>query len=262
MIKSFFASILLLACLSPTISSDQPDEKLLKQCYYPTVMISTAFSNGSAFVVRSDRVGDKYHNVAITCAHCVQHKGEYSISVGVYDESELVEYKVYPAHIYAANSDSDIAVVLFESDNSVPVAEMDFTTKYHISTKIFKFGFGMGDDCRLDRGEITSVNVHRPDVFAGHVRHNAYTIMGDSGGPVFLEKNYKVIAITRGIRSLRTQVLPHHAYAVPIDDLKTWGDEVNNALKFVYNRNRKMPVMPFRIIYLEQYQVQEPGETE
>ena len=102
---SFFVFVLF---VSPVFSGPE-EEKLRRECLKPTVCIWSPSGNtaGTAFVVRSERVGNKYHNVAITANHCMTCD-EYLINVPFYgDRGELLSQKDYLAYLYAGREASN-----------------------------------------------------------------------------------------------------------------------------------------------------------
>lgn len=233
--------------LPSVVSSDEPDKTLHNKCLYPTVLIEAVDGGnlGTGTVVRSEKVGDVYHNVAITCAHVLGNPNGYVVSVGVYKNwSNLERYETYHCRIYRIDENKDLAVVLFKSGEQLPTAEIDFNVMLYIGSDIFRIGCGAGDEMRLDFGKITSVKTNMSslkDVY----RMNIYTVPGDSGSAVFYK--YKIVAITQAIRSSRVGGGNYPcfgiSYAIPISRLKTWNDELNNMLAFVYETKEKMPVM-------------------
>ena len=66
---------------SKKVSETQPDNKLHKQCICPTVMIGSDWCYGSGVIVRSEKIGDVYHNVAITCSHVTQGQQDWTVYV-------------------------------------------------------------------------------------------------------------------------------------------------------------------------------------
>lgn len=235
-----------IVCLFVTSSfADEPDKKLHEQCFYPTVKLEISPDHGggvgSGVIVRSvKRSENVYTNVVITSAHNLS-KGPVSINVPKFkDWSEITGYDKFPCAVFAASQQHDIAVLFFESPTVLPVAQLDFDSKYFVGSEVFKFGYGTGDECRLDRGEITLMSTKTP--FPNHLRINAHTIFGDSGGPCFLKSNYKVIGLVRAIRGFQTQFLTHITYITPMSFLKTWNQEMQNQLAFVIDSSVPIPM--------------------
>lgn len=247
----FFASINLCFC-------DEPDKKMHLECLYPTIQLIGPGFSGSGFIVRSEPSENHYLNVMITSAHIIMGETPHDISepaptiqnspfrrlvikVPKYEnwseENGYDEYqKLAVSHI---SIKYDMAILIFESDKKLPVAQLGFDEKYYLISKIFKVGFGGGKNIRVDSGEITSVKSDYQDC----IQINAATIQGDSGGPCFLE-NYKVIGIVRAIKRMENfQVLTNFSYICPVDWIKKWNKENNNEIEFVFNDKIKIPTI-------------------
>lgn len=204
-------------------------------------------SGGTGFIVRSERSGDSYKNVMVTCGHIAGNKPSI-VLVPVYKNHKLHRYLDYPATFSAVSNQEDLAIMIFESSRPLPTVKLDFTTQYRIGDEVYRTGYGSMDDCRLEKGFINSISIRRPSRFVNHIRANLHTIWGDSGGPVFLE-NKKIIGVTSAIRvaqNARTEVaLTNQTFIAPIDGLKVWNERTNNSLEFVYNSNIQLPTLPF-----------------
>jgi len=224
-----------------------PNEKLHKECLYPTVMIQTSTGCGTGFVVRSEKVGKEYRNVILTCEHVVRDIKFPKVILPLYENwSSLVGVKTYESIIYFEDEDKDIAILLCLSKEKMPIAKLDFKSKLYIGSDILKIGCGLGDEPRIDFGQITSLK----SLFCpkGTFRANIYIIPGDSGGPVFF--NYKVIGLSKAVRTLpKGQLLPKFSYVVPISRIKTCGD----SCKFVYNKICDLPVLPYYALKMREY---------
>lgn len=228
------------------IYSGEPDKKLHQKCIYPTVMVSGPchLYGGSGFIVRSAKIKKHYENVVITAAHNLLGE-DMIIRVSKYENtSTLIGYDDYPMSVVVKNDQKDWAILIFQSEKKMPYAELDFSSKLYIGTKIFHVGHGCLDDARLDFGIITQPKSLSPPSLAGRIRTNAHVIQGDSGGPLFTE-NYKVVGIAEAIRNFMGQRVFLQSYFVPVSEIKTYNEKsAKNALDFVYNPSAKMPVMP------------------
>ena len=244
--------LITVACLFATVVfSDEPDEILHNKCIYPVIEIYTPSvkGTGTGFIVRSEKVGDKFRNVSLTCGHLFT-RSDQVIRVPKYKEwSTFDGYDEYECLVYSRNTEEDMAVVLFESEREMPVAEIDFESKVYIGSDIFRVGCGLGDEPRLDYGKITSVNTEAPTLKLNVLRTNIYTVLGDSGAPIY-HKN-KVIAITHSIRAHRLGPLPLPvfgiSYGLPIGGLKKWDKDLNNVIGFAYDDSKPIPVLPFEV---------------
>ena len=231
---------------SSILKADEPDKKLHSNCIYPTVKLEIlAGGCGSGVIVRSSKKDEKavvYTNVIVTAAHNLNN-GPLKVCVSKYQNwSTCIGYDRFDSTVFSSSKKYDLAILFFESPTQMPVAEIDFGTKYFIGSKIFKMGYGVTDECRLDTGEITAVSTFEPIPFFGHIRINAHTIFGDSGGPCYLGSNYKVIGITKAIRGFKDQFVFSHVYISPIEWLKVWNVDSQNTLLFVYDSTIPIPL--------------------
>ena len=257
-----FVTILLIALalfiINPFSTCGEPDETLHKKCLYPTVRVHQVGvpAGGSGVIIRSEKIGEEYHNVAITCAHVTEDcsKG-VEVDLFIYENwSKIAEVVTYKCKIYHAHEDKDLSILLFTSDRQLPVADLGMDEKLYIGNDIIKIGCGLGDEPRLDFGKITSVFA-KNDFAKGMklYRTNAMTIYGDSGGPVF--HNNRVIGFAQAIRIMRGLPIFHMAFIIPADRIKLLDTEANHTLGFIYNSDKKLPVLPFSILKLEGYEI-------
>ncbi len=240
----------LFVCVS-TVYADVPDVTLHNKSLYPTVRIQDCNARGgSGVVVCSTKFSEnEYRNVAITCHHVVCRDVRFNVRVAKYKNWSFFDgYFNCPCRIYYTNEDKDLAIILFTSDHQLPVADFGFDEKLYIGSKIFHFGCGLGDEPRLDRGEITAFKDSR-------YRTSMNLIFGDSGGPVY--HNYKLVGIANAIRTMNYNYgqLPVNfiSFVVPINDIKTI--DINNALAFIYNAKHGLPNLPFEILKMEEYEL-------
>lgn len=246
-------TMLCLAFITPAnLYSDEPDKTLHNKCLYPTVIVKSNEGYGSGVILRSEKIEEnRYQNVAITCAHCLPSpQYRYKIGVGEYKNwSHFVKWNFYPAFVFCRSQmDKDLAILIFESDKALPVAEINFNPKIYIGSKILRVGCGMGDEQRIDFGRITSLNGAIPNLFKNNYRTSVYSVPGDSGGPVYHDN--KVIGIVQALRSRRsspisTDLIYGISYAIPMKRLKTLSEEINKSADFVFDHKERMPVIPF-----------------
>lgn len=229
------------------------DEALHKKCLYPTIRVSNTglTQKSSGFVVRSEKMGDDYFNVALTCGHCINDADEnYFADVTVYekDGTTFKKWERYPLIVYAQNQSLDLAILLFRTPTQQPTVELDFARKLCIGNEIFHFGCGMGEEPRLEFGRVTSlkgkVGKHTTDVY----RTSVFTIFGDSGGPTFY-KNNKVIGMTQAIKVTTFRGFPAMlnsiSMVIPIGAFKTWDEMENRTLGFIHNPKAGLPRLPY-----------------
>jgi hypothetical protein len=254
-------TIIILICLFFIVSFiliNSLENKLKTKCIYPSICIYNPNLNslGSGVVVRSERYENFYYNVAITCQHILNEDERinpigYFVKIPIFRNSKIIYYNEYPCVIYERNKEYDLAIIVFLSNESMDCAEIDFNCNLDLDDKIMKIGYGLGDDLRIDHGNITSIsgklNEHK-----NLYRMNAFAIFGDSGGPVFY--NYKLVGITNGIRSLGQNCLFNISFASSIKNLKNWQKELNN-IEFVYNKNKELPSMPVYILEFNNWSI-------
>lgn len=255
MLKYFTFSFVLLLSLASPVFSGGNSEKLVSECFSPTIMVMGQGRYGSGFVVRSELVGEKYRNAAVTCWHITEGEQVFFVRVMKYDSyGKLMGYTRYPATLYAKSEDKDLVVLLFESTDKIPVAKLaPFDCKLRLNEFVRKIGFAMADDPCMDEGRITSVFTRSPENLKGFIRANTEIIPGDSGGPLFNKRN-QVIGVSVIFRISGFEAIRNRSYYVPMSWFKTWDDGLNNALAFVYNRQEKMPVMAFTTLRLKYYE--------
>lgn len=233
------------------------DKKLHRKCIYPVVKFSDALqhSGGSGFIVRSTKVGDEWHNLAIGAAHTIELP--VFVFVPEYkDWSTVVNIEKHYGTILAQDSECDMVIVAFTSKNQLHTADIQFGKKLYINSKVFHVGCGLLDDPRIDFGQVTSPKMYA-EPFKGLIRTNVHSYFGDSGGPLFSE-DMKVIAFCEGIRMHRHMPLPDISFYRSIDELKTWDGRVNNALESVYKESAPLPVIPFVKVKLAEYTASMP----
>ena len=226
------------------------DDVFHKKILFPTVRVSNLdiTEKGSGVVIRSEKVGDVYHNVVLTCFHCVTDPdGFYYIDLPIYENDVFVNWDRHPALVYSGSSEHDIAVLLFKTNSQLYVADILFSCKAFIGTKLVHVGCGLGDQPRLDVGSITSLNSFvRPHSQAVY-RTNMHVIPGDSGGPAFFENG--LIGLIQAVKYTTFQgiptLLPNISFCIPIDSLKIWDVNQNQTLRFIYNNQVSLPVLPY-----------------
>jgi S1-C subfamily serine protease len=236
-------------------------QQLFESCFNPTVVVfdPTNETGGSAFIVRSSPYGKKFRNALITANHTVESNGPFFVKIFKYKNfSEIDSEIVCPLYIYALEPNDDLAIGVFESDQKLPVAKINLDHKIIMGDGIFHIGFGMMDDARIDYGEITQTKTHRPEIFKGLIRTNAYSMVGDSGGPLFQKDSLKVIGVCRAIRKHNDQLMNHQSYFTDIKCLKIWNDKLDNSLEPIYTDKRELPKLPFIKMDLQKYKYKIP----
>lgn len=263
----FFISLISIVCVTEIVNAQENEIKdFYQKCLLPTVKLTYKQNNenkkegvASGFIVRSEKSVDHYKNIVITAAHIVESlNGELNVMVPKFDDKlRLSKFESHIGQIFAKNSSQDLAVIIFTSKEKCPEVTFDFDADLFISSKIFKIGYGLGDDIRYESGEINSTFIREPKVFEGMYRFSSYTIFGDSGGPVFNKQNNKVIGVTIAIRAMENQFLTHHAYACPVVKIKEWDQKVNGNITFCYDKNKKIPSLPFVQLMWREYIITE-----
>lgn len=233
------------------VFSAEPDELMHKKCLYPTVMVSPLreSSGGSGVIVRSDKVGAEYRNLVLTCEHNYGSKPEpFIVSVAKYEDwSTFKGYDTYLSRVYAADARYDLALVVFTSKTEMPVADLGFDEKLYIGTDVLRVGCGLLDEPRIDTGKVSALRTPMPGA-EPLIRTTAFTVMGDSGGPLFHDN--KLVGITRMIRAVRGTPMHNISYAIPLGDVKKWDASQKNSFGFVY-KPTPQPVLPYLRLQLE-----------
>lgn len=235
------------------LASDKPDEKLFKSCLNPTVQISCVESgnNATGTIIRSEKVGNKYHNVAISCNHFVSPNCSYVVLLPLYKDSVLMDVEACEARLYSSHKGYDLSVFVFTTTRKMDTAQIDLKSKLFVGCDILSFGCGLAEPPRLDRGEVTLIRMPGLFEFCTPVRISIPTVPGDSGSAVY--KNYKIVGIRVCIRNYpfnNSLMACHHiAYMIPIDYLKQWSDSNSNFLRFLFD-NTELPNVPFAFLWL------------
>lgn len=211
---------LVLVTLFTTIGfADEPDVNLHKKCLYPTVKIDSAKRLGSGVIIKSVYVEEHKHwlNTVISSAHIITPPStvfdfetfefktiptpKYKIIFTKYkDWSRIDKTESYDCHVRRTDYAKDICVLNFWSTEEMPTAEINRDEKLFIGNRIMKIGNGLGDETRIDKGEITGFNCK---VLPDMIRTSIFCVPGDSGGPVFHKK--KVVAVLGAIRYMNTE---------------------------------------------------------
>lgn len=238
--KIFFLFFVL---VSSTYAAE-PDQELHYKCIYPVVRIQNnkaGTSFGSAFVIRSEKKENCYHNVAITCQHVVEEKNNVIIKIPEYvNWSTYVKNTETNGIVYFENAQNDLAVVLFKTPNALHCCEFNFEENLYIGNDVEKTGFGEHNIVRHDWGKITSVNMNIDS--SDHYRFTCPVVPGDSGGPLFYQN--KVIGVVKGVASINSnQLFTNCGVAVKIGALKQLAEE-NQEINFVVSKN-DLPVIPY-----------------
>ena len=156
--------------------------------------------------------------------------------------------------VYGVSPSRDMAVLVFLSDRAMPCVDMDMDGDVYFGTNVFKIGYGLGDDVRMDDGQITSVETRQPQKLKGFMRSNCYTIFGDSGGPLFTRENHKVIGITSSIRGSESLFLNNQSYFSPINWLKSWDDDTKGSLSFIYKESKTPQTLIYQL-WLREFEI-------
>lgn len=226
------------------------DKTLHEKVVFPTVRVSATNTpqKSSGVIVRSDKVGNMYHNVVLTCAHCVGDEDAiYQTEVAKYEDGSFTGWEAYPTIIYDADFECDLAVLLFKSKDKVDVATIAFGVRPYIGTEVCHVGCALNDDPRLEKGIVNSLNGKvRPHPQAVY-RTTMYSLPGDSGGPVYFQD--RMIGLIQAIKVTSFKGLPTMvngvSLCIPIDSVKTWDARQNQALRFIYTHKVPLPVQPY-----------------
>lgn len=267
----------LLLMIPLMLSSAEPDKKLHESSLYPTVKISyekrvcdcndcknkPGQAVASGFIVKSIPITDgklagSFLNCVVTAAHNVENvTTTISLHVGKYENwSTLVGFEKYEALVYAVNKRMDLAVLVFKSERRLPCCQLDLSESPFFGTQVFKIGYGLGDDIRIDFGNVTSVETKQPEKLRGFLRSNCYTIFGDSGGPLFYRDGYRVVGVTSSIRGSENLFLNSQSYFTPVKWLKNWDEESKGFIGFIYKDEQKPPQTLIFQLWMRDFEVE------
>ena len=107
------AGFIVLTFFAATICKEigPPEPGLYDKCLYPVVMLRDKgnVGSGTAFIVRSEKRGDGYWNIAVTCAHNVTSPDAvYFVKYSKYtDESKFLKYIDYDCIVYKKTEKRD-----------------------------------------------------------------------------------------------------------------------------------------------------------
>ena len=228
--------------------TNKTNEKFYNQCLNPTVKIFNIHTeiSGSGFITRSIKKDNEWQNSIITAEHVVKNYNGFWIET----PEDQKKYKLY---VYQKDVENDVAVGFFVSEKQMPTVQFDFESKVEINKEIFHVGYPLMDDIRSEPGIITNAKTVKPFYYKGLIRTNAFALMGDSGGPLFLKNTYGVIGICTAIRTHEKQFIGNISYYQPISAIKKLNEKSNNSLESVYNKSINLPVIPFIKIKFDGY---------
>jgi len=217
-----------------------PDKELELKCVRPVVQLIDRCGFGSGTIIRSEKDGDDWINVVLTCKHVVQRFTEpYAVVIAYKDWSAIDRSKCkrYPARIIAKHPYRDMALMMFLSKKQMPVADLGMDEKLYFGNEIIGVGCGSREVPRLDYGRITGIDEIS-------IRAGLLAIPGDSGGPVF--HNKKLIAIKQKIASAQINgvIFPtfNNSQGVRITVLKKWAERESKAA--IYKKETTLPKLP------------------
>ena len=226
--------------ISSMAYSAEPDKKLHESCLYPTVMISGEKPKtvGTGVIIKIVEKDKKYLNYVFTCAHIVRQtteaddhqpevnaetevenkpaKAKYDMSatIGVYENwSTMVGTRKYHCEVLHLDRKNDIGLLSFTSETKNHAATVNQKEELFIGTDVIRIGCGMSEPFRLDFGKVTSMAASIGNMIPGSFRVSIPTIMGDSGGGVFV--NNELIGLAHAIRNISVPVKAH-AQSTPL----------------------------------------------
>ena len=168
-------------------------------------------NTGTGFIVRSQKAIENYYiNTVISCAHVCEEK--IKIAVPEYKDSIVVRYKEYKASVISVNTNFDLSVIVFFSDNQLNTTDIDFNTENYIDDDVFSIGCGLGESPRLSKGFISGLSADMVSI-----RTSISCVPGDSGGPMF--KKNKVIGVCVGIKNYNGQIVTDISIFKSIDKI-------------------------------------------
>jgi len=283
--KNLLAVPILVLILTCQLFAGEPDKKFHEKCLYPTVMIQVQKSVlgkggvGTGVIFKSHKLEDgKYVNFVLTCAHVIPdeekapkpsggllpfklfHKLKFTVKKANYkDWSTLVDYTDFDSKVVYKDLKRDFAILVFESKEAMPIADLAPKAKLYIGNDVFRVGCGMGDFMRVDYGKITAIDYTLSGRIKDVYRTSIPTIGGDSGGPMFNEE-YQVVGIAEAIRSIQSfsksplsqgfLVVPiqhpicHISYSVPLSKMGNLEEHCQKKITEILNPPKEVPQSP------------------
>lgn len=196
LLSSLFA-YLLSSWISPT------EDKFLKKCLYPTVAVvnTKKDATGTGIVVKSIPVQkDVFFNVVLSCEHIVNTK--LNIAEHIYENRYFNnKLRLQNAITVAKSKEFDISIIVFLSENKLPIADVKYDHYFKLKEEVFHVGCGLSGSPRLSEGKVTDISTNRNDINA--IRTSICMVPGDSGGALF-NSNNQVVGIANSIKTLET----------------------------------------------------------
>jgi len=232
---------LLFFILVGTTYAAEPDQELHYKCIYPIIRIQNSSSFGTAFVIRSEKIGDCFHNVAITCQHVTEGKRSVTVKIPEYTNwSTFVKNLDTKAIVYFEDAKEDLAVVLFKTPHALYCCDFNFDEPLYIGNNVEKTGFGEHNIVRHDWGKLTAVNLLLDA--SECYRFTCPVVPGDSGGPLFYKN--QVIGVVKGVASITAnQLFTNCGIAVKANKIKELAI-VNPEIGFVIS-GTALPLLPY-----------------
>jgi S1-C subfamily serine protease len=232
-------SIIFMFVFSVLVLASIPDtEKFLNT----VIMIQSAdkTATGTGFIVQSKEINkDLYFNTIFSVEHIFM-KPMYANILN--NEDGFIDVKESRAlQIIYKNSEDDLAMACFLSNQRMQLADVDYTTYPKLHGKVFSIGCGLGIPLRYSEGIVTGLSKSKKDY--QHIQTSVYTVPGDSGCPLFYEN--KVIGIISSIRSYQNDGQTLAANNISMSKPIMLLDKLLKTSKysFIRNHEEKIPLL-------------------
>lgn len=228
---------------------------------YAMVRIRSASSTGSGTILYSeDREKDgRFKTFILTNHHVVESaikiEKKWNNLFQRYEDKEVLDRVVVEVFKYSnsgkedGRTQYDADVVAYEADEDIALLQLTVGTKMDFVARIlpetvhqpsifdtvYAVGCSLAHSPLPTKGEITSINetIDRKSYWM----ISSPIIWGNSGGAVFVERydGYWWIGVPSRVATSGGQIIPHMAYIIPLDRIKSWIEK--QKLVFLLNDN-------------------------
>lgn len=206
----------------------------LEKCLYPVVLVESikSKSTGTGFIVKSQKVNEKYINLCLSCSHILD-SDDIAISTSDYKKPfSFKSFKKYNGLVINKDKKFDISIISFLSDYKYSEVEIDMEYKPELRDSVFTIAHGMADPARYSEGIVSSVDDDKKEIST-----SVGMLLGDSGGPLFHQN--KVVGIANAMKAYKIGkiTIPLNHFSIYkhisgskklLEDSKLYGLIINN----------------------------------
>lgn len=220
--------------ITPKESTIVDFNKIKNNVLYPSVQVITSHGNGSGTIVGNEQldVGLTRYFV-LTAKHVIEAAAKAEISYIRIETFDFIGHgDVYTAHYYVVGEFIDAAILYFDTDKLITIANIANTDSV-VYTPIYVISCHESQYPTLNTGFITA------DFCTYNLIRNRYTIFsnisfGSSGGGIFDANTNELTAIVSSLSGGSQNIaLSYYIYALKISEVKKWLKQVraDNVLK-------------------------------